>query len=125
MNGNPNAAQKRFHNDLREMYYQKYGGRGELHHVFGSKWNCEVWTGDIENPKKVAKPGEWIVILLTPEVHHDIKNYSFEAERGLFLEQLRDYKEYFGRDPEIPEELVEHYKSMISKLCTSKKVNKF
>ena len=77
MNGNPNSAQKAFHDELRQMFWETEGGGGELHHVFGSKWKR----------KGFDKAGEWIVILLHREVHQNIKQYSFEAERGLFLEQ--------------------------------------
>ncbi len=110
MNGNPNAAQKRYHDELREMYFDRFGGRGELHHVFGSKWKR----------KGYLKPGEWIVILLTPEVHHEIKKYSFEAERGMFLNQLREYEMYFGKRPPVPEGLVASYREMLNRHDTTK-----
>ena len=44
MNGDPNAEQKRYHDDLREMYYETQGdkGLGELHHIWGSKENFKL-----------------------------------------------------------------------------------
>jgi len=110
MNGNPNAEQKRYHLELREMCYYEFGGRGQLHHIFGSKSNF----------KGFVKPGEWLQILLTPEVHADIKSYSFKAERGMFLAQQRAYERYWGKPSPVPADLVEVYKAMLDKHSVSK-----
>lgn len=105
MNGFPNAIQKRWHSDLRQIAYDKFGGRSELHHIMGARWKL----------KGFDKPGEFLVIMLTPEIHADIKNYSFESERALFLESLRSYQSYYGKLPSVPSKLVEHYIKMKSR----------
>jgi len=107
MNGNPNAAQKRFHDELREMYYEKYGGRGELHHVFGSKERFKLLKEAF-----VDKPGEWFVILLTPEDHRDIKLFSFDGEKGMFFKQKRDYEKFFEKPYPVPEKAMLYYQAM-------------
>lgn len=110
MNGNPNTAQKRFHDELREMFFYTVGGSGELHHIFGSKEKFKLLT-----EAGIDKAGEWFVIMLPKYVHDDIKSYSFEAERGMFLQQERDYARYFGKISPIPEQVITYYQQMLSK----------
>lgn len=105
MNGNPSAAQKRFHDELRLMFFETQGGKGELHHVFGSKWKRRGFE----------KPGEWLVIMLESEVHRNIKQYSFQGERALFLAQLRQYESHYQKPHPVPPELIESYKSMLNR----------
>jgi hypothetical protein len=87
MNGNPTAEQRRYHDELREMYFYT-----QMH-----------------------SPGEWFVIMLPKTVHDDIKNYSFDAERGMFLKQQRDYEKYFDKESPVPSVVIEFYKKMLSK----------
>jgi hypothetical protein len=99
MNGNPSAEQKRYHDNLRQMLYEQFAGRGELHHIFGSKWKR----------KGFKKPGEWLVILLPPELHSNIKSFTFEDEREAFLLQQRQYKNAWGCESPVPANLIESY----------------
>jgi hypothetical protein len=110
MNGNPSAEQKRFHDDLRLMHYENGNGIAELHHVFGSKEKFKLLK-----EAGVAKPGEWFVILLPKDVHDTIKDYSFEAERGMFFQQQREYQRFFDKPSPVPDEIVRYYTQMLSK----------
>ncbi len=112
MNGNPNAEQKRYHNELREWYFetQMHLGVGELHHIFGSKEKFKLLK-----EAGIEKAGEWFVIMIPKTVHDDIKNYSFEAERGLFMQQRRDYKNFFNKETPVPVEIFMYYNQMLSK----------
>jgi hypothetical protein len=112
MNGNPNKKQKDFHNELREMYFytKMHNGTGELHHIFGSKEKFKLLK-----EAGVDKPGEWLVIMIPRSVHLDIKNYSFEAERAMFLEQKREYEKYFGKEYPVPVDCIRYYNQMLSK----------
>jgi len=112
MNGNPNAAQKRYHDELREWYFetQMQHGVGELHHIFGSKEKFKLLK-----EAGIEKAGEWFVIMLPKTVHDDIKSYSFEGERALFFGQKLDYKYFFGKESPIPREVFDYYTQMTSK----------
>ena len=112
MNGNPSAEQKRFHDELREMYFytQMHEGVGELHHIFGSKEPFKLLS-----EAGIAKAGEWFVVMIPKVVHDNIKQYSFEAERGMFLQQQRDYARYFNKPSPVPEEVIRYYEAMLSK----------
>ena len=112
MNGNPSAKQKRFHNALREWYFytQMHNGVGELHHIFGSKANFKLLQEE-----DIDRAGEWFVIMIPKTVHDDIKNYSFEAERGLFLDQRRKFERYFSTPIPVPEKCFEYYEKLTSK----------
>lgn len=110
MNSNPNAAQKRFQNELRVMFWEKFAARCEIHHIFGSKEKFKLLK-----EAGIDKPGEWFVIAMTPKDHADIKNYSFEGERAMFIQQQRDYEKYFGHPSPVPKEVIQYYKQMLSK----------
>lgn len=112
MNGNPNAAQKRFHNELRDMYSHTkiQHGIGELHHIFGSKAKFKLLK-----EAGVKKPGEWFVIMIPKKVHDDIDHYTFDDERNMFLQQKEDYEKYYEKDCPIPEECYTYYNAMLSK----------
>ena len=112
MNGNPSAEQKRYHNELREWYYetQMHNGTGELHHIFGSKEKFKLLK-----EAGVEKAGEWFVVMIPKTVHDDIKHYSFDSERGMFTKQRRDYKNYFGKETPVPVEVFMYYTNMLSK----------
>ena len=45
----------------------------------------------------------------------DDNKYSFEAERGLFLKQERDYLKYFEKKSPVPQEVIDYYNLMKSK----------
>jgi len=107
VNSNPNAAQKAYQDELRDMYFARYAGRGQIHHIFGSKAKFKA-----AKEAGIARPGEWLVILLADDVHENIGDYSFEAERGLFLQQQREYEQYFGKPSPVPTEIVQMYKNM-------------
>ncbi len=113
MLGNPSAAQKRYHDELREMYADtQYGRRGvgELHHIFGSKEKFKLLK-----ESGVNKPGEWFVVFIPRTVHSDIKSYSFEEERSMFFNQGLDYIDYFGKDWPVPNSCLRYYNQMLSK----------
>jgi len=112
LNGNPNSAQKRFHDDLRLMYFetQHHNGIGELHHLFGSKAKFKLLS-----EAGIDKGGEWLIIMIPKTVHDDIKEYGFEYERGTFLSQQREYQSFFGKPSPIPEEVIEYMKLLPSK----------
>jgi hypothetical protein len=112
MNGNPTAEQKRFHDDLREMYFdtQMHNGIGELHHIFGSKEKFKLLK-----EADVARPGEWFVIMIPKKIHDDIDNYSFESERGMFFKQQRDYLRFFEKPSPMPDHVINYYTQMLSK----------
>ena len=109
MNGDPTAEQVRFHSRLRLMCYEKYAGRGELHHIFGSKYKRRVFNDD---GNRIKKPGEWLVILLPRDLHQRINEFSFEDEREAFLMQIPVYEDWFGEEFPVPKNLIESYKSM-------------
>ena len=110
MNSNPNSNQKKFHSDLRIMFWEKHGSRCEIHHVFGSKFKAKLLK-----EAGVDKAGEWLVIAMHPEDHAAINDYSFEGERALFLEQKRNYENYFKKPIPVPEEVFTYYSLMTSK----------
>ena len=97
MNGNPNAAQKRYHNELREMF-----GIGELHHIFGSKRKF----------KGYGQVGEWLVIMLSKEMHADISEFSFEQEKKMFFNQQAQYEACYGKPSPVPKVVADIYQSM-------------
>ncbi len=111
MNGSPNAAQDRYQNiELRDMFNSLHGGRCEIHHIFGAQTKFKLLK-----EAGIKKAGEWFVIALHPDVHKDIDNYSFESERGLFLQQKRDYEKYFEKESPVPKEIFDYYNLMTSK----------
>ena len=111
MNGSPNAEQKRYQNiELRELFREMHGTGCEIHHIFGSKT-----TFKLLKEAGIKKAGEWFVIAMSKEEHDAIDKYSFEAERGLFLKQLRDYEKYFEKPSPVPQEVIDYYKLMTSK----------
>jgi hypothetical protein len=97
MNGNPNTAQKRYHSELREMF-----GIGELHHIFGSKRKF----------KGHGQVGEWIVIMLSHEMHADINEFSFEQEKEMFFNQQAQYEVYYGKPSPVPKVVADIYAAM-------------
>ena len=97
MNGNPNAAQKRYHNELREMF-----GVGELHHCFGSKRKF----------KNHGQVGEWLCIMLSKEMHADIKEFTFEQEKEMFFKQQAKYERVYGKPSPVPTVVADIYRSM-------------
>ncbi len=110
MNQNPSAEQDRFHNELREMFFETQGGGGELHHIFGSKEKFKLLK-----EAGIKKAGEWFVILLHKSIHDDIKKYSFDAERGMFFQQVRQYESFFNKKCPVPDEIIVYYNAMLSK----------
>jgi len=112
LNGNPSAAQKRFHDELRRMYFetQSHNGIGELHHIWGSKMKCKLLS-----EAGIDKPGEWLVIMLPKTVHDNIKSYTFEEEREYFMAQQREYFQFYHKESPVPEEVVKYYKMLNSK----------
>ena len=118
MNGNPASAQKRYHNELRSMYYEDgkpyfFGEKkdiAELHHVFGQSYSPQVLK-DFD----IMKAGEWLVIMLPRTIHVNIKKYAFEVERDMFLIQQKDYENHFGKPSPVPEKVVQYYEALLSK----------
>ena len=112
MNGSPNAEQKRYHDQLREMFREVHGGTPEIHHIFGAQAKFKLLA-----EAGIKKPGEWFVIAMSKEEHKaiDDNKYSFEAERGLFMQQRRDYKNYFKTETPVPVEIFMYYNQMTSK----------
>jgi hypothetical protein len=110
MNSNPNASQKRYHNDLRVLFWEKFAARCEIHHIFGSKEKFKLLK-----EAGIDKPGEWFVIMLPKDVHDSIKEYSFEAERARFFQQQRDYLRHFGEPSPVPDDVIRYYTQMLSK----------
>jgi len=112
MNQNPTAEQKRFHDRLREMYFytQMHNGVGELHHIFGSKYKAKALKEE-----GIERPGEWLVMMIPKKDHDAIDQFSFEAERGMFLEQQREYQKYFGEPSPVPQIVIDYFKTMKSK----------
>ena len=105
MNGNPNAAQKRFHTELREMTATLCGGNGELHYIVGSKRNIY----------KYERAGEWLVLLIHKESHDNIKKLGFQWEQKKFKEQKNYYENYFGKPYPVPEGLFRSFTEMKTK----------
>lgn len=109
MNSNPNAQQKRYQNELREMCLYKYGGKGEMHHIFGSKYKRRVFN---EDGSRVERVGEWLVIFLPKQFHDNIKQYTFEDEREAFLMQIPVYEDWYEKPFPVPKAVIESYKNM-------------
>ena len=109
MNSLKTAEQDRFHSELRLMCYEKYAGRGELHHIFGSRYRRRVFD---EEGKRVKYIGEWLVILLPADLYKRIKEFSFEDEREAFLMQKPVYEEWYEKPFPVPEAVIESYKAM-------------
>lgn len=112
MNGDPNAEQKRYHDDLREMYYETQGdkGLGELHHIWGSKENFKLLK-----EAGIVKPGEWFVEMIPKTTHDNIKSFSFEYQKDVFLAQQRDYHRFFDRPSPVPAECLTYITALLSK----------
>jgi len=110
VNGNPSAKQKAYHLEIREMFYDLYTTKAELHHVFGSKFKAKLLK-----ECGIDKPGEWFVIMLSKDDHDSIGKFTFESERGLFLQQQRDYARYFEKKSPVPNEVIDYYNKMTGK----------
>lgn len=87
------------------MNFNLYGANLELHHVFGSKRKIY----------KYDKAGEWIVLLLQPSVHADIKEYGFAWEQAKFERQKEYYEKYFDKPYPVPDGLCKAFVSMTNK----------
>lgn len=109
MNSNPTAEQKRFHDELREMCREKYAGKGELHHIFGSKYKRRVYD---EEGNRIERIGEWLVILLPRHLHQRIKEFEFSDEREAFLMQIPVYEAWYEKPFPVPKAVIESYKAM-------------
>lgn len=120
MNGNPNAAQKRFHKELREMYYDPQFNNpiGELHHIWGSKANFKLLE-----EAEIEKAGEWFVIMIPKIIHDNIKDFDFDRERSWFLTQQQNYEVYYDRPSPMPAKCIEYYKTILSKQYVLKRWN--
>ena len=105
MNGNPNAYQKRFHAELREMYKSKFAGAGQLHHILGSRRKIY----------KYKKAGEWLVILISEDDHHDIAKRGFEWEKFEMTTQIYYYEQFFGKPYPAPAGLTKAFLTMKKK----------
>lgn len=103
MNGFPNAAQKRFHDNLREMYSKN----GQLHHIVGAR----------RKMKGFVKPGEWLVIFIPVDVHEQIgcHEIDFQGEKEIFFKQKKHFELYFDEPYPVPKELLAHFESMLNK----------
>ena len=105
MNGNPNAYQKRFHAELREMYKSKFAGTGQLHHILGSRRKIY----------KYKKAGEWLVILISEDDHRDIAKRGFCWEKFYTRKQIDDYEQFFGKRYPAPVGLIKEFLTMKTK----------
>jgi len=112
MNGNPSAAQKRYHDELRQMYYERSSARGvgELHHIWGSKAKFKLLS-----EAGIDKAGEWFVVMLPKSDHDNINNWTFEEERGLFMYQQRAYAHHFNKPSPVPKLVSTYYQALLSK----------
>jgi hypothetical protein len=97
MNGNPTKAQSNYHKELREMYPYY-----ELHHPFGSKRKF----------KGHGQVGEWIVVMLSHELHCDIRDFSFEEEKAMFFNQQAEYEKFHGKPSPVPKIIADIYRMM-------------
>ena len=108
MNGNPTAAQKRFHESCRGM--RCIIGMGEcdaLHHIRGAKMKL----------KGVTNAGEWFLIPISYWWHQDGNNKNAihinraafyratgRAEKEYWIDLMNDYHHCFGKHPMSEEE---------------------
>ena len=105
MNGNPNAYQKRFHAELREMYKSKFAGTGQLHHILGSRRKIY----------KYKKAGEWLVILISEAEHDLIASLGFGWEKRMMKNQIDDYQLFFSKPYPVQGGLTEAFLTMKTK----------
>jgi hypothetical protein len=98
MNSVTTAAQKRYQNELRQIYPPNY----ELHHILGGKRKF----------KGVGNSGEWLVLMLSHEMHCDIKEFSFEEERDMFFNQQSKYEKFHGKPSPVPKIIADIYRMM-------------
>ena len=96
MNGNPTAAQKRFHEWCREQKCLICGDEAAIHHIGGSKMKI----------KGVNKPGEWYVLPLCYNhhqgdcgVHRNKREFILETERTEKMHWIRLIS-FYGLDYE-------------------------
>ena len=102
MNGNPDAEQKRFRENLRSLGCVVTGGYDvHMHHIVGSKWKA----------KGFKKPGEWLQIALHHNIHSTIDGFTFDWQRERWLESIELHNAEFGYQP-VPEKLIEYVKNM-------------
>lgn len=104
MNGNPTAAQKRFHEWCRENgCIECFDKNPSIHHIKGSKMKL----------KGCVKPGEWFVIPLCYKHHqgprgiHASKKafeYLYGTEKELWDDIIAIYEEEHGHKPMSEEE---------------------
>ena len=104
MNGNPTAAQKRFHDWCRALgcYVQRGCEPVSIHHIKGAKMKLKGCKG----------AGEWYVLPLSYHWHQDGSNDSaihvnrkkFEefweqTEKDIWQDLIFDYEYQFGQKP--------------------------